>query len=460
MKILNKISNGLALVASIAALGLTSCADEPDKYESTGGVPRIDYIRCLSSEIKSNTDTEETVYTNGQLVEEAGPQSTLCLVGDNLRSIVEVFFNDQKANLNTSVMTDNAVIVSVPVGIPNAVTDKIYMVTTGNDTVSYDFHVVIPAPEVNAMTCEYAKAGEDVTIFGRYMIPDPSVPLTVSFKNAAGNPIDVIVDTKTISEDRTSFTVTVPEGAEEGEITVTSIYGSAKSPFRYKDSRGMLFTFDDARGNNGWHPRDIISDETSLDGNYMQLGPDALDADAGWNDGKYSFEYWPGSWEDPETFTNPSGIRLTDLFDADNWENMSLKFELNIPADNPWMAGALQIIPTSTATVTNGSAGTDAYGNPTGGANNVYISGGVVPRALYRPWTTNGGSYDTGGKWVTVTIPLASALAYGPDGSPATGSVTPESFAGLTLFLCSGGVPGTECNPILKIDNIRIVPNK
>ena len=81
------------------------------------------------------------------------------------------------------------------------------------------------------------------------------------------------------------------------------------------------------------------------------------------------------------------------------------------------------------------------------------------PRALYRPWTTTG-SYDTGGKWITVTLPLSSSLIYGWDGSLSSGQITPDTFASLWMFVASGGIEGTECTPIIKVDNIRIVPNK
>ncbi|MBQ2089379.1 MAG: hypothetical protein II472_04045, partial [Lachnospiraceae bacterium] len=81
---------------------MTSCKDQPDKYEVADGTPTVHYVRCLSSEIKNNNDAEGTHYTTGELVEEASTQSTICLVGDNLRSVYEIYFNDQKAVLNTS----------------------------------------------------------------------------------------------------------------------------------------------------------------------------------------------------------------------------------------------------------------------------------------------------------------------------------------------------------------------
>lgn len=78
--------------------------------------------------------------------------NTICLVGENLRSVYELYFNDQKAILNTSYITDHTLMVDVPKEIPSVVTDKIYMVTKAKDTIDYDFKVLVPAPTVNSIS--------------------------------------------------------------------------------------------------------------------------------------------------------------------------------------------------------------------------------------------------------------------------------------------------------------------
>ena len=143
---------GLGLLLTGSAL--TSCEDQPDKYEMTDGVPTIHYIRMADVAVKDS------------LITGAYMQNTICIVGDNLRSIYKLFFNDQEATLNTSFMTDNTLIVDVPKNIPEVVTNKLYMVTKGQDTVAYDFKVLVPAPVVNAISNEFARANENVTITG------------------------------------------------------------------------------------------------------------------------------------------------------------------------------------------------------------------------------------------------------------------------------------------------------
>ncbi|MGN1229607.1 MAG: hypothetical protein ACI4T5_08125, partial [Prevotella sp.] len=61
MNIINKYKKGLFLtVAALMGMSVfTSCEDEPDKYEVAGGTPTINYIRCLSSEVKGNNDAED-----------------------------------------------------------------------------------------------------------------------------------------------------------------------------------------------------------------------------------------------------------------------------------------------------------------------------------------------------------------------------------------------------------------
>ena len=446
----NKIFSSLLLASAVAfSFSLQSCKDQPDEFELTGGTPTIDYIRPAKASAKDS------------LLVQAYPQATICLVGSNLTSIKEMYFNDKKAILNTSFITDHTLIVQVPSDIPDLVTDKIYMTTNDGDKLTYDFHVVIPAPTVASMSCEYAVPGSIATIYGSYFVDDPNVPLTVTFPDGQQATI------KDINSSRSAITIEVPNCTTEGQITVKSIYGTTNSAFRYLDSRGMLFDFDTPNiatnvvlGNHGWHAQKIETDDTALSGNFLRLGDPSvtLDADGAWNDGNFSFEYWPGNWQDPENYQG-DGVRLTDLADFSDYSNMSYKFEMLVPKDNPWSSGAMQIIVGGVEKITNGAAGVkDIDGKTLAGANNTYFHNDELPRGIYRPWEATG-SFDTADEWITVTIPI-SEFKYGFSGAAATGTLTADDFTSLTIFVVSGGIKGTECNPVIKIDNIRAVPNK
>lgn len=445
MKLQNKIPFSLfCLIALVASFSMASCEDEPDKYEVADGLPTVRYIR---SPYAVSADS---------LITEASTGTTICLVGENLRSIYELYFNDVQAILNSSYMTDNIVIVDVPQSIPTEVSNKMYMVTRNGETVEYDFSVTVPAPTLTTMSCEYAPAGSEVTITGNYFVDDPNVPLSVVF------PGDIeVTEFTNISQSSISFIM--PECTEEGAIDVTTIYGTTTSAFHYLDTRGMLFDFDGMTdlGNHGWHDRTITSDETSITGNFVQLGDGntTLDAAGGWNDSQFAFEYWPGSWNTPTDYPEGEGIRLYDLADFSDYTNMSIKFEMYIPSSNPWSSGAMQVIFAGTDLVTYGNGGTDIYGNAIAGPNNTYFQNDELPRALYRPWTTTG-SYHTDDQWVTVSLPISSNFIYGFNGGTATGTLSADDFASLVIFVTGGGVEGTECTPLIKIDNIRAVPNR
>ena len=434
MKAITKYT-GFILGAILAA----SCAnlDYPDRYKETTGVPTVHFVRYADRDIA---------------ITQANMEELVCVVGDNLTSVHDIYFNDQAAVLNSSYMTPHTIVVAVPKNMPVEQTDKMYLITRDSSVVAYDFKVLPPTPKISGMSNEWAQAGETVNIYGSYLFP----PISVEFPGV--DPVEVT------SGDGTSLTLQVPAGAQPGKIKVNNDSGTAQSIFMYKDSRGLMFDFDGVTGldNHGWNGHNSQDDDgTGVSGRYFQFGDGSavVNADT-WNESNFSFVYWPGSWNSPENYQDGAlGARLTDFADFSNWQNMAFKFEMCIPSSNPWTGVALQICMAGVDKVSFGGAGTDIDGNTVAGANNTYMTSNDNPRALYRPWTATG-SYDTGGKWITVTIPF-SEFTYGWDGNPSSGTLSASSFTSLWMFLCQGGEPlGTECTPIIKVDNIRAVPYK
>ena len=423
----------LAVLAMAIGLSLQSCKDQPDEFELTDGRPTINYIRPAE------------LSASDSLLVQAYPQAYICIVGNNLTSIQQMYFNDKKAILNTSFITDQTLIVQVPSAIPDVVSDKIYLITGSHDTLTYDFHVVIPAPNVAQMSCEYAKPGSIATIYGSYFVDDPNVPLTVTF------PDGKTAEIKSINDSRSAITIVVPECTTEGQITVESIYGTSMSKFYYHDSRGLITNFDGATDvvPQGWNIAATYSDENGIDGKYVQVGP--AETEGGWVE-ELKLPFWCGNWNgDPMSITSGPGIPLRNFLDFSDWQNMSFKMELYIPKSNPWSAGAMQIL-----FVNNLQCANDSW------QNNTYIhtsaDGGLdLPRALYRPWEATG-SFDTGDEWITVTIPLAD-FVYNDDGTKVSSTMSESSFDSFIIWPINGGVKGTVCTPIFRYDNIRVVPN-
>ena len=397
-------------------VAMTSCEDEPDKYEIAEGLPTVHYVRLPDPEVADSLITGTSL------------SNTICIVGDNLRSVYELYFNDQKAILNTSLMTDHTIIVDVPSTIPSVVTDKMYLVNINKDTVTYDFSTIVPAPEITSMTNEYATPGTEVTISGNYFIDDPNEPLTITMGNVP------VAEITNISQNAVSFVI--PQGVTTSYINVTSIYGTGKSTFRYMES-DVLFDFDndgdDALYNyNGWHTSTIgtLAEVTPIDKNYL-IFQGNLDNNT-WDDSHFAFEYWPNG--------DNASPYLNTLTDFDDLSNLQFKFEVNVP--DAWSACAMQIMLTTNAEVSGDNM------------NNSFFTNETFPRALWIPWQSSG-NYTTDG-WTTVTIPL-SEFRFGPSGT-AINALSATDITGLTIFVYGGGVTGTACTPTICIDNIRVVP--
>ena len=421
--------------AMVLAASLSSCdrADYPDRFRLTEDKPTVSFVRYTSQDV---------------FIEQAYMDEVLCIVGDNLTSVREVWFNDQKALLNTSYITKNTMVVSVPALLPTVNTDKMYLVWgSQKDTVSHPFRVLPPAPAVNSMSNEWAKPGETVTIKGNYFVEDAGNPIVVSFSGVEVPHSDIAVS-------MTELTFPVPAGAPAGRVTVTTYSGSGRSKFQYLDDRNVLFDWDGSRGGfamgYGWrdgskvlhHPGDDSFD--AIDGNYIVFTSDLQgDAGADWLEDPMSFNYWPdavGSAHPPLS-SLPTFASYIDKYGVGG---LVLKFEYLIPASNPWQCQAMQLMFSSDELVTINTA------------TNAYFSDATFPRGIWRPWESTG-SYDTAGKWTTATFPLTSFI-YTHEGKDS-GSVIDKSYlTGLAFFVWHGGVNGSDCTPLIAIDNIRVVP--
>ncbi|GAO29143.1 hypothetical protein JCM15548_11305 [Geofilum rubicundum JCM 15548] len=394
-------------------MGITfqSCEEEyPDAYEATDGRPEVFYVRMPAPESADS------------LITAAFMESTIVLVGNNLTSIREMYFNDQKAILNSSFVTSNTLFVNVPKNIPEDVTNKIYMVTTASDTVAYDFSVLVPAPAVNRISNEYTFDNDEAVLYGDYFIDDPNEPLAITMAGNLSVPSENI-----LSVEKTQVRFIVPEGAQKGYINVTSIYGTSRSKFQFRDDRGMILDWDNLNANGGWRAGVLREEDPveGIDGKYVYFSGNIPGDLSDWNEDGFSFNLWGTA----------NGRPAGDLFDVD-LDNALLKFEINVP--EAWSGNALQMIFTPHST----------------GGTNSYIADGVTPRGLWYPWKDEG-SYQTDG-WVTVSFPLKD-FKYDHTGREI-GAAGPGNYGGLTFFVYGGGIEGAPSSPKIAIDNIRVVP--
>ena len=438
MKAITKYTGILLGFVLLASCDAYKAVDYPDRFRETSGKPTVHFVRYADRDV---------------VITQAAMEETICIVGDNLTSVHDIYFNDQAAILNTSYMTANTLVVQVPKNLPTVQDDQIHLITRDSTVVLYDFKVLPPAPKVNGMSNEWARIGETVTVTGSYLF----TPMTVQFPGA--DPIEIA------SSDGSSFEVVVPEGAQPGKIKVTTDSGTAQSVFMYKDTRGMLFDFDGMTGldNHGWNGHSSQDDDgTGINGRFFQFGDGVKELDGSWEESQYSLVYWPGSWNEPENYMDGDKPtpRLCDIVDFSKWNNMALKFEMYIPSSNPWKNTPMQIVVGGVDLISYGAVTTDIYGNACAGQNNTYMNDNVAPRVFYQPWQATG-SFDTGDKWITVTLPLTE-FNKGWNGQDVTTEISASTFASMWFFICDGGVdyPEASCTPIIKIDNVRAVPIK
>ena len=379
-----------------------------EKNDSDSGMPVVNYIRITDS-IKSDS-----------LVVGALMGNIIVIMGENLQDVNQIWFNDQQASVNTNLVTSNAIIVTVPNVIPGIVTNKMRLITSNKkDTLVVPFNVKVPAPQLDAMLCEYVPTGGTAVIQGNFLINDPSSPLKVIFPgNVEGTVTDVTIN---------QIKVTVPAGSGVGPIQVKTIYGSTNSTFFFRDDRNIILDFDTKTAAGGWRAGVIAnSNPDPISGNFVKFsGTMAGKSGATWNEDAFSFDYWPIANGRPDV-----PIYTGDL------ANAVIKFECNV--FDTWQAGALQMIFTPYST--NGT--------------NSYIADGSVPRGLWIPWKATG-TFKTAG-WITVTIPL-SDFKYAPDGSICSNALSADMLSGLTFFVYSGGVDGVDGTVNMCIDNIRVV---
>ncbi|MDR2824584.1 MAG: glycan-binding surface protein [Prevotellaceae bacterium] len=400
-----------------------ACNDE-NIERVNGGKPFVKYVRI------NDPNASDSLITSAYL------GNKIALIGDNLASVREIYFNDQKAKLNPTYVTQNAIIVDVPQGIPSLKEDRIYLITS-HDTVIYNFETKVPAPAVNSMDFEYVAEGDIAYIHGLYFVNDAGTPLKVTFNDD--------VEAEIISQDVNNIAVRVPAGAQPGPVTVISVYGETESAFWWHDNRNIILTFNNGISlaydyYSGWHGATGVSSDGGINGNYLIMGDGTLEmTDDTWNDSKFGFEVWTYLPADP------------DFFDVSNIDKYVLKFEVKY---TNWSAAALQVVFTGASDVMlNWENGNGLTHDSRWDVANGYISDSAYPRMLYIPWKDGG---LTSSDWITVTIPM-SDCKYNANGE----AVAPQGtghYSGITLFVNSGGVAGTPCTPIIWLDNVRIVP--
>lgn len=424
----------VAALVLLGSAGLFAACEKTDAEIDRDKTPSIEYARYCDPDSVSPI-------TSAYLGEK------IAFIGSGMGDVREIWFNDQKATLNPNYITSDAIIVDIPKGISENETGKVRFVTSKGHEALFDFKVLVPAPLMENMDCEWAEPGSIATINGDYFVDDKDNP----FRLVLGDGTEVPHDDITIIS-RYKLTFKVPQNAPEGFLSATSRYGTAKSNFVFHDTRGMLFDWDGVHGQalaraNGWRTGDgtVMNNYEGippLDGNYICFNG----VKANYNDAQeplYAFTHWSvyeGEGHNP-------GLDPSTLFDAANFLKWQIKFEAFVPQAIPWRLCSLQAFCTP-ADVNN---------------TNDYLWDEDFPRGLWTPWkNAKDEKYDTGGKWITVSMPLKD-FNKGQYGAASSQSLTPKWFKGLTFIVVYGPAPKEGENlvnvpTVIAIDNVRFAP--
>lgn len=426
----------LAVPAVVMAVaGLTGCK-ETDAEKDQGKTPSVSHAQSLDPEIL------------GQQIESAYMGEKVVFIGSDMGDVNQIWFNDQQALLNPVYVTSTSIIVDIPNVISSNVTNTVRFITSTGTETTMPFTVLVPAPLVSAFSNEWASPGDEITLTGDYFVDEEDHPIQITFPGGITVPHDDI-----ISFSRSKIEFKVPAGADtEGFVTVTSRYGLGCSNFVYRDTRSMIIDWDGVHGQaiattNGWRDGSKLVTNSfegipPVDGNYICFnGLKANRDDMG--EDNFSFNHWSVYDGDGHL----PGLDPSTLFPASDWLEWTLKFELFVPESHPWNMCSLNVMFTP-ANINNG---------------NDYIFSDDAPypypRGMYTPWAdTKDLSFTTGGKWITVTMPLADFNLTRYLKSCAR-KMDADCFKGLTMIVAYG--PETEnINQQLAIavDNIRLAP--
>jgi len=171
--------------------------------------------------------------------------STIVIKGQNLENTTSITFNGYSASFNTAYASENYVIVTIPAATPTVATatDVPNKLVVGNSKgeATYDFTVLPPAPIIETVSNEFAKAGEMITLSGSYFY----------FVEEVIFPGNVVSKEFTASADGNSLIVKVPSSvdptnAENSELIVRSQSGNSavNQSIKFNDRTGILVDWD------------------------------------------------------------------------------------------------------------------------------------------------------------------------------------------------------------------------
>lgn len=359
----------LSLVLSVLiVLGISSC-----KKTQTGAAPTVGRVRLLSRldtvrdvihrvtldsisiYNQSRLNAFDSTVTSGRLNTQYG------IIGTNLATTKSVSFNGVSVYFNPGLLTDNSIIVTIPVNVPFGPTQSnILHIVTEYGSVDYKFPIQQPPPSITSFTPLAANAGDIITITGTVFNSVTAVRFDTTPATIVGTPTE------------TQIQVKVPAGVVQAYIYVTTPGGTSKSPSTF----GFKSLVYDEAFTSGWgsyfgynSTRDLANTEQPKRGTYAikTIFTDAYGAfQVGYNGADI----------------NVKNLGLTSIkfsvYGGASTTGKSIQIVIN------GAYGSAVVVPLSTGSYTDYTIPLSSLGNPTTITELVIQNyGGNVPSTIY-----------------------------------------------------------------------------
>jgi hypothetical protein len=185
---------GLLSVFTISMV--VSCSDDDS---ASGGQPVIESVSLAQ---------------NDSLVAQGYADNMYIIRGKGFTGTQKIYFNELDTYFNSTLVTDNVILVTIDRNTPYAdAPDELKVVTTGGTAV-YNFVVAPPAPNLRSFQPVNAADGEQVTLYGSFFL-DPVVTV-------GGVPAEIVSNTLT------EIVIVLPPGSQHKYVKVETISGGSE----------------------------------------------------------------------------------------------------------------------------------------------------------------------------------------------------------------------------------------
>lgn len=284
----------LRLLSLSTLVWLASC-DDIVTYDD-GYTPAEQQANTGAPVIKAVYDVADTAFTTP--VTQGTLGQTVCLVGENLNQVKAVSFNTVACDMQNVYTMGTRAVVQIPSKLSTEQVNKIEY-TTSQGTTTFDFLIPFPELVLTGLECEFANAGDSVTVYGRnFDLYDFKGGMsTVSM---AGQTLDVGTVTSQ------SMKVYIPEGTPENsemQFAWNTNGTPHKQALPFRPSASLLFG-------------DFSGVSMSKDGSVQMAieGDDGIGASAWLNQKNMHFtgHYGAWAWNTIDLSCNMIGVTVDD----------------------------------------------------------------------------------------------------------------------------------------------------